>query len=70
MPSTHNGAMTNAGAEILLTAQPHVVFEDVSLDFYEHLLREVGNGAVRITYGSKLCRRCPSVSDGASGSAA
>ncbi|HSV12812.1 MAG TPA: Uma2 family endonuclease [Tepidisphaeraceae bacterium] len=36
--------------DIVADPPQHIVFDDVSWDFYEHLLREVGNEAIRITY--------------------
>jgi Uma2 family endonuclease len=42
--------MTLASVDISPHVDQHIVFDDVSWDFYEHLLREVGNGAIRITY--------------------
>jgi Uma2 family endonuclease len=35
---------------IPLTDQQHIVLDDVSWELYEHLLREVGDRAIRLTY--------------------
>ena len=45
--------MTLAAAPTLERHQ-HILLEDVSWELYEHLLREVGNGAIRITYSDGM----------------
>jgi Uma2 family endonuclease len=42
--------MTLADATILPGQAQHIVLDDVSWEFYEHLLQEVGDHAIRITY--------------------
>jgi Uma2 family endonuclease len=42
--------MTLASADVSPLVQQHIVFDNVSWAFYEHLLREVGDAAIRITY--------------------
>src|ERR1700733_14769167 len=35
---------------ISLDAQQHIVLEDMSWDFYEHLIEEIGDRHIRVTY--------------------
>jgi Uma2 family endonuclease len=44
--------MTLSSSPISLIDQQHIVLDDVSWEFYEHLLEEVGNRPIRITYDS------------------
>src|SRR3954466_11812036 len=43
-------AHTTAAAVIPLAGQQHIVLDDISWEFYEHLLREVGDRHIRVTY--------------------
>jgi Uma2 family endonuclease len=47
-----DGLMTLSSSPISLVDQQHIVIDDVSWEFYEHLLEEVGNRPIRITYDS------------------
>lgn len=42
--------MTTTARTIPLTDQQHIVLNDVSWGFYEQLLREIGERAIRVTY--------------------
>jgi Uma2 family endonuclease len=42
--------VTIANATVHLADQQHIVLDDVSWDFYEHLLREIGNRQIRVTF--------------------
>lgn len=42
--------MTLASPEIDFRSVQHLTLSNVSWDFYEHLLAEIGNGATRVTY--------------------
>jgi Uma2 family endonuclease len=42
--------MTVVNGPIPLSEQQHIVLDDVSWEFYERTLREIGNRAVRVTY--------------------
>jgi Uma2 family endonuclease len=44
--------MTLATTQNSLVDQQHIVLDDVSWEFYEHLLEEVGDRPIRITYDS------------------
>lgn len=42
--------MTTTTRDISLAEQQHIVLDDVSWEFYEQLLREIGDRAIRVTY--------------------
>jgi len=42
--------MTTASVHLSAGGQQHIVLDDVSWEFYEHLLREVGDEHVRVSY--------------------
>lgn len=42
--------MTVANGTIPIADQQHILLEDVSWDFYEHLLSEIGNRQIRVTF--------------------
>jgi len=44
--------MTLSSAQNSLIDQQHIVLDDMSWEFYEHLLNEVGDRPIRITYDS------------------
>jgi Uma2 family endonuclease len=43
-------AVTTIPRDIPLSDQQHLVLDDVSWEFYEQLLREIGDRAIRVTY--------------------
>jgi Uma2 family endonuclease len=48
--SRYNTNMVLTNSELSIAEAQHIVLDDVSWEFYEHLLREVGNRPIRITY--------------------
>src|SRR3954454_11723427 len=49
-PTTSAAAIAAGGTTTPLAGQQHIVLDDISWEFYEPLLREIGDRHIRVTY--------------------